>query len=207
MPGFKITMEKPDWVEVSVFTFPDQKERAPAHRPGRIIKPKPMREKPEIKRIERLLPADKALTGIEIREAEPLVPDFVEIKYDTPVRKEVFEKLVPGKIDRKGITDEDDQKEDGIITGPVARRKLIRKVIPQYPAWAKEKGIEGNVSLKFWVSPAGTVSEVELLLTSGFPDFDARAIRALRSYLFAPLAKEKEQKTQWGTITIRYSLK
>ena len=86
----------------------------------------------------------------------------------------------------------------GRITGPVGGRGILRKVEPSYPAWAEASGVKGEVELKFWVTPTGEVSEVELHKTSGRSGFDNSASQALRQWRFGPI---EEKERQWGIIS------
>ncbi len=86
----------------------------------------------------------------------------------------------------------------GRITGPAGGRKYLRTAEPEYPARAEARGVQGRVELKFWVTPAGEVSEVELHKTSGWPDYDNAASQALRQWRFEPI---EEKERQWGIIS------
>jgi TonB family protein len=85
----------------------------------------------------------------------------------------------------------------GRIKGPAGGRRILRSVEPSYPAWAEASGVKGEVELKFWVSPAGEVSEVEVWKTSGWSGFDNSASQALRQWRFEPI---EEKERQWGII-------
>lgn len=96
---------------------------------------------------------------------------------------------------------------DGMsLAGPVADRAIVKYGKPGYPDWAKREGIEGSVELYFIVLPNGEVKENVLVQkTSGFEDFDKRAIRALLAWRFEPL-KDGRTGEQWGAITFDYEL-
>lgn len=90
------------------------------------------------------------------------------------------------------------------IIGPVADRAVLSYDVPDYPEWAKKDGIEGTVTLYFFVLPDGRVKENVLIeRTSGFADFDDRAVTALLTWRFAALPGGSEQ---WGRITFHYRL-
>jgi TonB family protein len=93
------------------------------------------------------------------------------------------------------------------LMGPIADRRILRRVTPVYPEWAKRDGVEGSVSLYFVVRADGTVKENVLIQkTAGFGDFDENARAALREWRFEPLAAG-EVGEQWGTITLNYRLR
>lgn len=66
---------------------------------------------------------------------------------------------------------------------------LVR-IEPQYPRKAAMQGIEGWVLLKFDISPAGTVSNIEILGSQPSRIFDRVAVRALRKWKYRPKMEE-----------------
>ena len=90
------------------------------------------------------------------------------------------------------------------LAGQAADRELVSYEKPVYPEWAKTDGIEGSVTLRFYVLPDGRVKDnIFVEKTSGFSDFDGNAVTALRTWRFAPLPGSGEQ---WGVITFHYRL-
>jgi TonB family protein len=90
------------------------------------------------------------------------------------------------------------------LVGPVADRQVLHYRVPDYPDWAKRDAVEGSVTLYFFVLPDGRVKENVLVeRTSGFSDFDARAVAALLEWKFVALPASNEQ---WGRITFNYKL-
>jgi len=90
------------------------------------------------------------------------------------------------------------------LAGQVADRELKSYEKPVYPEWAKTDGIEGSVTLRFYVLPDGRVKDnIFVEKTSGFSDFDGNAVAALRVWRFEPLPGSGEQ---WGVITFHYRL-
>jgi TonB family protein len=90
------------------------------------------------------------------------------------------------------------------LVGPVANRPLISYEVPRYPEWAKRDGVEGSVTLYFYVLPDGRIKEnIVVERTSGFSDFDTGAMDALRQWKFQALPGSGEQ---WGRTTFNYRL-
>jgi TonB family protein len=90
------------------------------------------------------------------------------------------------------------------LAGQVADRELKDYQKPDYPEWAKRDGVEGAVTLRFYVLPDGRVKDnIFVEKTSGFGDFDNNAVNALRQWRFEPLAGAGEQ---WGVITFNFRL-
>lgn len=93
------------------------------------------------------------------------------------------------------------------LVGPVADRAVVHYRVPDYPDWAKRDGVEGSVTLYFFVLPDGRVKENVLVeRTSGFSDFDERAIEALLQWKFVALPAGPTTNEQWGRITFDYRL-
>ncbi len=93
------------------------------------------------------------------------------------------------------------------ITGALANRKVVNRVIPEYPEWAREKGVEASVAIQFTVAPEGRVKEDTIFVarTSGYPALDELAINALKKWVFVPLPLD-QYRDEVGTITMSFSV-
>ena len=92
------------------------------------------------------------------------------------------------------------------LLGPIADRNILQQQTPAYPDWAEVQGVEATVSLYFVVRPDGHIKENILVeKTSGFEDFDANAVTALRGWRFEALGPGSTGE-QWGRITFHYRL-
>jgi TonB family protein len=90
------------------------------------------------------------------------------------------------------------------LAGQVADRELVSYEKPVYPEWAKTDGVEGSVTLRFYVLSDGRVKDnIFVEKTSGFSDFDGNAVAALRTWRFEALPGASEQ---WGVITFHFRL-
>jgi len=93
------------------------------------------------------------------------------------------------------------------LEGPIGNRTIIRKVIPQYPAWAEEQGIIGSVRIYFTVAADGSVrSNLRVTKTTGYPNLDQLGLDALKQWRFAPAPASTDEGSQWGIITFNFSL-
>lgn len=90
------------------------------------------------------------------------------------------------------------------IAGPLSRRKVLKSLLPQYPEWARRKGIEADVSIRLFVAPDGAVrGKMTVERTSGHLELDRIAMEALRRWLFEPAPAGGDQ---WGVVTFRFRL-
>ena len=62
---------------------------------------------------------------------------------------------------------------------------LVR-VDPNYPPRARQQGIEGWVTLRFTITPVGTVSDVSVIKARPPSVFDREAVRAVRKWRYNP---------------------
>lgn len=93
------------------------------------------------------------------------------------------------------------------ITGPLANRQVIAREVPQYPDWARSKGIEAAVVLQFTVSPEGAVKDnIFVIRTSGYPQMDDLAVQALKKWKFATLPLD-QYRDEVGSITFNFSVR
>ena len=74
---------------------------------------------------------------------------------------------------------------------------LIR-IEPQYPRKAAMQGIEGWVILQFNLTPAGSVSDVQVLSARPPRIFDREAIKALRKWKYRPKMENGKPVEQKG---------
>jgi TonB family protein len=91
------------------------------------------------------------------------------------------------KIERTGNTFK--------IFGALENRAISERFLPKYPRWAEEQGLECNVTIHFFVVPDGTVkNNLYVEASSGYPEMDNLAMKALRAFKFAPIAGGEEQE-------------
>ena len=81
---------------------------------------------------------------------------------------------------------------------------LRQKSAAVYPAAAWAKGVEGDVNLKLLVGADGTVSDVQVVSSSGVIDLDQAAVTAARAYLFEPALQNDRPIPQWVTVVVTF---
>lgn len=132
--------------------------------------------------------------GDTFREAPVVVPRLTEV---TQVEKR------PSQI--SPVEKAPEKKSAVEITGPISQRKIVQAPLPRYPEWARRKGVEADVMIRFYVSPDGAVSQkLYLEKTSGYRELDALCEEALRKWVFEAVAASLG--SQWGIVTFRFRL-
>ena len=56
---------------------------------------------------------------------------------------------------------------------------------PEFPRVLSRTGQEGECVARITITPSGTVSRVEIVRSSGYPEIDASVAAALRGWLYA----------------------
>ncbi|MGC2259587.1 MAG: energy transducer TonB [Candidatus Sulfotelmatobacter sp.] len=73
-------------------------------------------------------------------------------------------------------------------------RKIVLRVIPQYPSLARSLNMQGNVKAEVIVAPNGTARSVDV--KGGHPLFVQSAQNALRQWKWEPLAHETHESVE-----------
>jgi len=104
-------------------------------------------------------------------------------------REKLFDKGVIGDAAEKGPGGGTKGKKDDAITFETKdyrfagyMRKLREKIesIWEYPAEARQKGLYGDLRIRFTINKDGRLGAIELVRTSGYKSLDDAAIKALR---------------------------
>jgi len=69
-----------------------------------------------------------------------------------------------------------------------AKRKVSRRVVPEYPAIARQMNITGKVKIEAMVAPDGHIESTHAL--GGSPLLIQAALKALKQWKYAPAKKE-----------------
>jgi TonB family protein len=77
---------------------------------------------------------------------------------------------------------------------PQGLRKVVTKVMPQYPSLARTMNIQGVVRAEVLVAPNGTVKSVEI--KGGHPLLAQAAQNALREWRWEPAAHETHESVE-----------
>ncbi|HEY9721882.1 MAG TPA: TonB family protein [Oscillatoriaceae cyanobacterium] len=103
-----------------------------------------------------------------------------------------------------GVTQGDPTTNASGMSGALASRAILTRVVPSYPPRAEALGEEGSVRVRVWATPQGGVERVEVLRSSGWSYFDRAAVTAVRQWVFnaSPSAGE-----EYGDVTLYFRLR
>lgn len=88
-------------------------------------------------------------------------------------------------------------------TGDIKPPLLIKRVDPDYPAEAKEKGIEGVVILELTTDKYGRVARVRVLRS--IPELDEAAKDAVKQWVYEPFIMDEKPRGVIFTVTVRFA--
>lgn len=86
------------------------------------------------------------------------------------------------------------------------RPKALSSYKPEYPRYAKENRIEGNVTVSFVLSPDGTVRDAVIISADPANVFEASALAAVKKWRFSPAKKQGKAVPARMVVAVNFSL-
>jgi TonB family protein len=77
---------------------------------------------------------------------------------------------------------------------PAGNRKIVNKVVPQYPAWARSMNLRGVVKVEAVVSSSGVVKAVEV--KGDHPVLVQSAMDAVRKWKWEPASRDSRESVE-----------
>jgi protein TonB len=105
-----------------------------------------------------------------------------------------------------------------VVTAPVVPPKVAAplpiippavtfKVLPEYPASALEKSLEGMVVLSVYVGLNGQPEKIETKVSSGIAGMDGSAAKAVSQWRFNPASQGGTAIASWFEIPVRFVIR
>lgn len=149
----------------------------------------------------------------EIPPARPLEPEALRLpdpqperpSMQTPERPKPPEATVPKPVEPSPAAAPAAAvaPRQARVDAPPRPRRSIR---PDYPKNARLRGEQGNVVLEFRVDATGAVESVSVVTSSGFPELDAAALRAVRQARFRPAESDGRPVASTARLTLSFRL-
>ncbi|MGD2121927.1 MAG: energy transducer TonB [Gemmatimonadota bacterium] len=150
--------------------------------------------------------AQEALPGLFAPEPEP----EIELQGITVQEPEAVTELVVTPAD---ISDDAPAPASELSTLPeipvtlpalLSRQEATRIVESKYPQELKEAGIEGAVTLQFWVDGSGVPNNIQYQKSSGNRELDFAAAEAAQELRFRPATYNGAPVGTWVEVTIHF---
>ncbi len=174
--------------KVVTMTMFQKEAPKPVKPPKKSIKPPPPKKKPKQKPKKKVLPPPKKKSPV-FKEPEKYIEEPEEIE------EEVTEKQVQ-------------QGKDAANMEAINEAVPLYKINPppQYPMVARRRGYGGTVLLNVHVKKTGTVLELNVLKSSGYPVLDKAAIKSVKTWEFSPGKKGKTTIDMWVQVPVVFKL-
>lgn len=96
------------------------------------------------------------------------------------------------------------------IQGPLSAERVDRMPVktagpaPLYPAWARQRGLEAVVTLRFVITTSGTVTDLKIHDITGHESFGRAALDAVSQWRFQPALKQGKAVACWRFQKINF---
>ncbi|MBL1264866.1 energy transducer TonB [Methylomicrobium sp. RS1] len=92
------------------------------------------------------------------------------------------------------------------LTLPNLNADYLDNPAPHYPEEARERGEQGKVLVRALINVDGTVAELAMKRSSGFPDLDRSALETVKKWRFVPARRGTATVSAWVVVPISFSL-
>lgn len=161
----------------------------------------PQQQVIQISMVAPLIPVEQEVAIVEpIKEPETIIPPKEEgLRKVQPEPEKQVEKKPSQKVQHKpsnpptsGPQDQNAVAKNAAITEPVFDAAYLRNPAPEYPEYARRRGLQGKVLLEVQVTREGDAKEVNIAKTSGFNVLDKAALKVVRHWKFVPARRGSE---------------
>ena len=84
--------------------------------------------------------------------------------------------------------------------------KIVSRVQPDYPDWARKQGVHGTAVYRVLIQPSGTVGDVVTISSTIDPKLAINGAQALRRWVFTPVLNNGVPQETWVKISVQYEL-
>jgi protein TonB len=104
--------------------------------------------------------------------------------------------------------DASDALSGGIGMGGGSDRDAVPlvRIQPEYPMNARQRGIEGWVTIEFVITRTGTVKDPVVVASQPGSIFDRAALRAIRKWKYNPKIENGEAVDRSGKVTLEFAM-
>ena len=92
------------------------------------------------------------------------------------------------------------------VTPPHADAAMLNNPVPVYPALSRRFREEGHVLFDVYILPDGSVGQIKLKRSSGFPRLDDAALDAIRRWRYIPAKRGNEPIPYWYVQPLDFEL-
>jgi TonB family protein len=144
-------------------------------------------------------PASRPQVHVHLRDPgipPPAIPMDLDLAPSAPATPQI-----PATVPR---TTNDESA--GATIGTESRIGIVSRVDPEYPQGAVERRAQGTTSVAILVDANGHPGAVRVLQSSGDPQLDAAAVRAVQKWEFTAATSHSHVVPSWGRLEVNFDL-
>ncbi len=197
IPEPKVEEPKPKLIDA-----PPKPKNPPKTPPKPKVKPKKVVKKPEVKKVV-FKPRLQQQSVVKVHAEEVVIKEVVE--HAQPISQPVVKKPDPKPEPKEEREDPPEPKHTPVIT-KVTGIGSCSSTLNNYPAQAREEGLEGTVKVKVQVSASGNVSGASIVKSSGHDILDQSVLSNVYDCNFEPAEKDGVPISSKVVIPVRFKL-
>ena len=133
----------------------------------------------------------------EVKPEKPLPPDLPSPKFPEPKEHTNIRPLEHPSISQPA-------PRQARVDAPPQPKRNIR---PDYPKGARQRGEQGDVVVEIRINAKGTVDDVAVAVSSGFPELDEAAVKAARAAKFSPARSGHDAVASTARLKLSFKLR
>ena len=133
----------------------------------------------------------------EVKPEKPLPPDLSSPKFPEPKEHTNIRPLEHPSISQPA-------PRQARVDAPPQPKRNIR---PDYPKGARQRGEQGDVVVEIRINAKGTVDDVAVAVSSGFPELDEAAVKAAKAAKFSPARSGHDAVASTARLKLSFKLR
>lgn len=142
-----------------------------------------------------------------------LAPNKVAVEFADDLRGKATSREIWMRVGRPGVDARESDVSDSASSGlprlgeyvyVEELPEAIERVPPDYPEWARTKGISGTVAVQALIGKDGRVLDTHV--TVSIPELDDYAVAAVKQWRFNPARSKGQPMAVWVTIPVKFTL-
>ncbi len=166
--------------------------------------PEPMIEPPKPLPVRRPKPPDPTPEPVPLPEPlpeMPLSPPEVEMS-DSAITQEIPTPAPPAPAEEG-----EPEPERPLVIPPRIDASQLDNPAPVYPTRSRQMREQGRVLLDVYILPDGSVGEIRLRESSGFPRLDRSALEAVKGWRYVPAMRGGVAIPYWYVQPVNFTLR
>lgn len=154
--------------------------------------------------------ADAAPTALSVNASSFIMPDSPfenEVAFSMPETAAMIKTGDIGEDTALGLFEIGNIEAFGGSSDSFSPPSVVRRVEPDYPQWAREKGVHGSAVYRVLILSSGTVGDAITMSSTIDPKLAITGAQALRRWVFTPVLVNGEPQETWVKISVQYELK